>query len=106
MTIQNPKHRRGTAPRVRVAALLLALMAATGGVAASAAAEDWHGNQDHREHEQDWRRRGGEGRGQWNGGYYREPPIVYPAPYYYPPPVVYQQPGIGIFLPGIGINIH
>ena len=47
----------------------------------------------------------------WNGGYYRAPPVVYGSSYgssyygspYYPPPVVY--PGIGISLPGIGIGI-
>jgi hypothetical protein len=40
---------------------------------------------------------------------YRSPPVVYytPAPryYYYPPPVVYR-PGVQIYTPGIGINIH
>jgi len=56
----------------------------------------------------------------YNGGYYRAPPIVYGSPYrssyygspyyggspyYYAPPVVYG-PGIGISLPGIGINIR
>jgi hypothetical protein len=43
----------------------------------------------------------------WNGGYYRAPPVVYGSPYgssyygspdYYPPPVIYG--------PGIGINIR
>ncbi len=46
----------------------------------------------------------------WNGGYYRAPPVVYEGRYndgygYYPPPVVYG-PGIGITLPGINIGIH
>jgi hypothetical protein len=50
----------------------------------------------------------------YNGGYYRAPPVVYGSPYgnnyygspyYYPPPVIYG-PGIGINLPGIGINIR
>lgn len=48
----------------------------------------------------------------WNGGYYRAPPVVYGSPYgspyygspYYPPPVIY--PGISIGLPGIGIGIQ
>ncbi len=31
----------------------------------------------------------------WNGGYYRSPPVIYGSPYYYPPPVVYG-PGIGL----------
>ena len=47
----------------------------------------------------------------WNGGYYRAPPVVYGSPYgssyygspYYPPPVVY--PGIGLSLPGVNIGI-
>jgi len=34
----------------------------------------------------------------WNGGYYRSPPVVYGSPYYYPPPVVYG--------PGIGLNFN
>lgn len=38
----------------------------------------------------------------WNGGYYRAPPIIYgspryEAPYYYPPPVIYG-PGPGFTL--------
>ena len=49
----------------------------------------------------------------WNGGYYRAPPVVYGSPYgygyygspYYAPPVVYG-PGIGIYLPGISIGIR
>ena len=48
----------------------------------------------------------------WNGGYYRAPPVVYGSPYgysyygapnYYPPPVIYG-PGIGI--PGITVRIN
>jgi hypothetical protein len=34
----------------------------------------------------------------WNGGYYRSPPVVYGSPSYYPPPVVYG--------PGIGLNFN
>jgi len=49
----------------------------------------------------------------WNGGYYRSPPVVYGSPYgegyygspYYAPPVVYG-PSVGISLPGIGIGIR
>jgi hypothetical protein len=45
----------------------------------------------------------------WNRGYYRAPPVVYPGyggyGYYPPPPVVYG-PGIGINLPFIGIGIR
>ncbi|HUK10206.1 MAG TPA: hypothetical protein VLX09_20205 [Stellaceae bacterium] len=40
----------------------------------------------------------------WDGGYYRSPPVVYSGPYggyaYYPPPVVYG-PGVGF-----SIQIH
>jgi len=48
----------------------------------------------------------------WNGGYYRAPPVVYGshygysyygAPNYYPPPVIYG-PGIGI--PGVVVRIN
>ena len=50
---------------------------------------DWDGNHGGYHHD-------------WNGGYYRAPPVVYGSPYgssyygspyYYPPPVIY--PGIG-----------
>jgi hypothetical protein len=49
----------------------------------------------------------------WDGGYYRAPPVVYGSPYhngyygspYYAPPVVYG-PGIGISLPGVSIGIR
>jgi hypothetical protein len=34
----------------------------------------------------------------WNGGYYRAPPVVYGSPYYYAPPVIYG--------PGLNINIR
>ncbi len=62
------------------------------------------GADDHRD-----RNRGGEHQGYqhgWRGGgYYPAPPVVYGYPGYYPPPVVYG-PGVGIVLPGIGINIQ
>jgi hypothetical protein len=50
----------------------------------------------------------------WNGGYYRAPPVVYGssydggyygAPSYYGPPVVYG-PSVGINLGGVGIGIR
>jgi hypothetical protein len=49
----------------------------------------------------------------WNGGYYRSPPVVYGSPYgggyygspYYSPPVVYG-PSVGINLGGVGIGIR
>lgn len=53
--------------------------------------------------------RGDRGHGNWGGGYYPAPPVVYAAPqyapYYAPPPVVYA-PGIGISLPGVNIGIR
>jgi hypothetical protein len=61
----------------------------------------------------EWRDEHRGGYHNWNGGYYRAPPVVYGSPYgngyygspYYAPPVVYG-PGIGITLPGIGIGIR
>ena len=49
----------------------------------------------------------------WNGGYYRSPPVVYGSSYgngyygspYYAPPVIYG-PGVGISLPGVSIGIR
>jgi hypothetical protein len=53
-----------------------------------------------------WGHRGHDrGRGQWTGGYYSEPPVVYAPPYYYEPPMIYG-PGIGIYTPGLSVNIH
>lgn len=60
-------------------------MAAFGGDAAA---------QDRRYQHRDQR----EYRHNWNGGYYRSPPVIYGSPYYYPPPVVYG--------PGIGLNFN
>jgi hypothetical protein len=76
------------------AGFLTSGMLALGALAVPANA-DWDGY--HREHHHNW-----------NGGYYRAPPVVYGSryhssyygsPYYYPP-VVYG-PGFGINLPGI-----
>jgi len=72
---------------------------ALGTFATSANAEEYHRDRDS-DHN-------------WNGGYYRAPPVVYGSryrssyygrPYYYPP-VVYG-PGIGIILPGISIGVR
>ena len=47
-------------------------------------------------YEQHYRYQHREYRHNWNGGYYRRPPVVYsPGYYYYPPPVVYG-PGFGL----------
>jgi hypothetical protein len=61
----------------------------------------------------DWRDDHGGYHHNWNGGYYRAPPVVYGSPYgngyygssYYAPPVVYG-PAVGINLGGIGIGIR
>lgn len=92
-----------TIPKRRLSVKLLggiaiAALLALGAFAAPANA-DW--DRDHR------------GYHNWNGGYYRSPPVVYGSPYgsgyygspYYAPPVVYG-PGIGINLGGIGIGIR
>jgi hypothetical protein len=52
--------------------------------------------------------------GNWSGGYYPAPPVVYqgyyapPAPSYYyaPPPPVYYGPSVGITVPGINLNFR
>ena len=69
------------------------------GASATPASADWRS--DHR------------GYHNWNGGYYRAPPVVYGSAYnngyygspYYAPPVVYG-PSIGISLPGVNIGIR
>jgi hypothetical protein len=60
-------------------------------LAGSAAAED---RRDEHRNQRDNR----EYRHNWNGGYYRSPPVFYGSPNYYPPPVVYG--------PGIGLNFN
>jgi hypothetical protein len=84
----------------KLAAGLVISALALGTFAGSASAEERRG--EHREYHHNW-----------NGGYYRAPPVVYGSPYgssyygsryYYPPPVIY--PGIGISLPGVGIGIR
>src|SRR5579863_9491207 len=83
----------------RAAGLAISAMLALGTFASPASA-DWDGN--HRGYHHNW-----------NGGYYRAPPVVYGSPYggsyygspYYAPPVVYG-PGIGINLPGVNISIR
>jgi hypothetical protein len=67
------------------AAVVLTSTLALGSLAGSASAEER--GRDHRDyHHRDW-----------NGGYYRAPPVVYGTPYYVPP-VVYG--------PGFGLNIN
>jgi hypothetical protein len=70
------------------------------GTFAPPASADWNGDHGSYHHN-------------WNGGYYRAPPVVYGSSYgngyygspYYAPPVVYG-PAIGINLGGIGIGIR
>jgi hypothetical protein len=70
------------------------------GTFAAPASADWNGERGGYHHN-------------WNGGYYRAPPVVYGSSYgngyygspYYAPPVVYG-PGIGVNLGGIGIGIR
>jgi hypothetical protein len=93
-----------TTPRRRLSAKLGAGFAISAilalGSFATPASADWDGY--HRDYNQNW-----------NGGYYRAPPVVYGSPYgggyygspYYSPPVVYG-PGVGINLGGIGIGIR
>jgi hypothetical protein len=80
--------------------IVLSAIFAFGALAVSASADD-----------DDWRGRGRGHRGyynNWNGGYYRAPPVVYGSPYgqsyygrpYYAPPVVYGPS------PGFNINIR
>jgi hypothetical protein len=87
------------------AGLVISAMLVLGTFAGSASAQERRGEErrgEHREYHHNW-----------NGGYYRAPPVVYGSPYgssyygspyYYPPPVVYG-PGIGIGLPGVNIGI-
>jgi len=67
----------------------------------------WAGSanaEQHRDFQHRVYRGDGRGHGNWGGGYYPPPPVIYGSPYYAPPPVVYA-PGIGINLPGISIGI-
>jgi hypothetical protein len=80
------------------AAAISALLAL--GAFATPASADWNGDHGGYHHN-------------WNGGYYRAPPVVYGSPYgngyygspYYAPPVVYG-PAVGISLPGVNIGIR
>jgi len=72
------------------AGTILAATLALGTFTGSASADERRGEHWDRGHHHDW-----------NGGYYRAPPVVYGAPYYQPyyaPPVVYG--------PGIGLNFN
>ena len=83
------------------------------GALASPASARWGDHDEHRGERHDWK-----------DHHYRSPPVVYGGYYgyrngyypppvgyygdrygYYPPPVVYG-PGIGIYLPGVNLNIR
>ena len=95
--IIDTKSKRRRAAKL-AAGFVISAMLALGTLAVPAKA-DWDGN--HRGYHHNW-----------NGGYYRAPPVVYGSPYhssyygspYHYPPVVYG-PGIGIGLPGVNIGI-
>jgi hypothetical protein len=96
-------------PAVLAAGLAISAFVVLGAVGTSASAEEHHGGGGHggghaAYHGGGHRGGYGGGNGGWDGGYYAAPPLVYGGPSYYPP-VVYG-PGIGIALPGIGININ
>ncbi len=86
-------------PARLVAGVAISAMLALGTFAASANAQ-WGG------HNREYRHN-------WNGGYYRAPPVVYGSRYgssyygspnYYPPPIVYGHSGVR--LPGINVHIR
>ncbi len=93
-----------TMPKRRLSVMLGAGLAISAilavGSFATPASADWDGYNRHYHHN-------------WNGGYYRAPPVVYGSPYrngyygspYYAPPVVYG-PGFGVSLPGVNIGIR
>lgn len=98
MELITSRHGRLATTTVLVAIFML------GALVAPARAEDRndHHWDDHHRRDEHHRYYHNEWRG---GGYYRAPPVVYGYPGYYPPPVVYG-PGVGVVLPGIGINIR
>jgi hypothetical protein len=73
-------------PAAVAAGVIFTVALALSGFAGPASAEE-HGREHRDYHHRDW-----------NGGYYRAPPVVYGSPYYYAPPVVYG--------PGLSINIR
>jgi len=93
------------------AGLAISAFLVLGTFVASAGAQDRRGGDHRGGHERGGGHRGGHERGyggnrDWRGGgYYPAPPVVYGTPYDYPPPVVYG-PGIGVYLPGINIEIR
>jgi hypothetical protein len=76
------------------AGLALVTIVALGTMVVPASADDHRGERHDRGHHE-WRR----------DHYYSAPPVVYAAPYY-EPPVVYREPRVGVYLPGVNINLR
>ncbi len=99
MTQTDTNLKRSRSPRL-AAGLAISALLGLGSFAAPASADNWNGYHHGYSHN-------------WNGGYYRAPPVVYGSSYrggyygssYSYPPVVYG-PGIGINLPGVSIGIR
>ncbi len=96
-TVTNECKPRG-AGKAKVRLVLTSLLM-LGAFVASAGAQEHRQDNRREEHRHFEPRRD---RRDWNGGYYRTPPVVYGTPYYAPPPVVY---GPGIVLPRVIIGI-
>jgi hypothetical protein len=79
------------------AGFALATILAVGTLSGPAGADDYHHDNGHR------RDRDHHGRG-WDH-HYSAPPVVYATPYY-EPPVVYREPRVGVYLPGLNINLR
>jgi hypothetical protein len=96
--------RKSARPLKLASGALLSIFFACATCVAPAVAED-HGHHHGGEHHRDHHDRGDRHDGDWEGGGYDAPPVVYGTPYAYPPPVVYG-PGIVVQVPGISIGIR
>lgn len=86
-------------------ALGIAVAGALAGVTLAAPAQArWGDHRDWDRHHHDYDR--GHNHGYWHP--HRPPPVVYYGGGYgyYPPPVYDPQPGVGIYVPGISLDIH
>ena len=84
-------------PAMLTAGIAISALLVFATYAAPASADDHHGG-DRGRHDD----RGHDGP---NRGYYPAPPVVYGTPYYAPPPVVYG-PAVGVYLPGVSIDLR
>jgi hypothetical protein len=98
MTIDKNLTRRFLRSTLVMTGLVVSASVGAGMLAGPANAQ-WNGHQQNYRHN-------------WNGGYYRAPPVVYGstygysyygAPNYYPPPIVY---GPTIAIPGVVVRIN